>query len=81
MAYRTTGQMLLSVAVSVEMLAAIDSKRGRATRSAFVRESSADHLKISRDLAIAPDRTGKGGRPKKALSTVESANRKNAIAS
>ena len=81
MADRTTGQTLLSVAVSVEMLAAIDEKRGHATRSAFVRESLADHFKISRDLATAPDRTGKGGRPKKPLAAVERAGSKNAIAS
>lgn len=46
------------------MLDAIDDKRGTVTRSAFVRECLAKYLGLDAVFAAAPDRTGKGGRPK-----------------
>ena len=64
-AQRTDGQTLIAVAMTVELLAAIDGKRGVTSRSAFVRESLAKYLQIAPELAAAPDRAGKGGRPKK----------------
>jgi hypothetical protein len=66
-ANRSDGQTLLSVAVTVEMLAAIDAKRGTTPRSVFVRESLAAYLHLPASLAAAPDRSGKGGRPKKTV--------------
>ena len=62
---QTKDQTLLSVAISRQLLAEIDRKRGTTSRSAFVRESLASFLKIDLHLAAAPDRTGKGGRPPK----------------
>lgn len=63
----TNDQTLLSVAVSRQLLAEIDRKRGTTPRSTFVRECLATYLKIDLRLAAAPDRAGKGGRPKKAV--------------
>ena len=61
---RSPGQALIAVALDEQLLAAIDRKRGTTNRSQFIRESLAKFLGISINLAAAPDRTGKGGRPK-----------------
>lgn len=63
---RSPGQTLIGVAVDSVFLAQIDAKRGSQSRSAFVRMCLANYLQLPEALAAAPDRTGKGGRPKKA---------------
>lgn len=62
---RSPGQTLIGVAVDEKLLAAIDKKRGGLTRSAFVRQAIGNFLGVAGDLLNAPDRTGKGGRPRK----------------
>ncbi len=62
---RSPGQTLIGVAVDEKLLQAIDLKRGGMTRSAFVRQAIGNFLGVSGELLDAPDRTGKGGRPKK----------------
>jgi hypothetical protein len=64
---RSPGQTLIGVAVDEHLLDAIDKNRGGLTRSAFVRNAIGKYLGISGDVLHAPDRTGKGGRPKKNL--------------
>jgi hypothetical protein len=61
---RSDGQTLLTVAVDQNLLEAIDAKRRHENRSAFVRRVICEHLNIDLALSAAPDRTGKGGRPK-----------------
>lgn len=52
------------MAVDEKLLRAIDKRRGGLTRSAFVRQAIGNYLGVSGELLNAPDRTGKGGRPK-----------------
>ena len=68
---RSPGQTLIGVAVDATFLREIDAKRGGLSRSAFVRMCLAKYLNIPESLAAAPDRTGKGGRPKKELEAVK----------
>jgi hypothetical protein len=62
---RSPGQTLIAVALDKNFLEEIDRKRGTMNRSQFIRESLARHLGVSLVHAAAPDRTAKGGRPKK----------------
>jgi hypothetical protein len=68
---RSDGQTLIGVAVDARLLAAIDKKRGVVNRSTFIREMLVDYLRLPKELAAAPDRTGKGGRPRKSAERSE----------
>jgi len=63
--------------VDAEFLAEIDRARGGKSRSDFLREAIYNYLrslgyKVPESLKYAPDRTGKGGRPRKAISSKQS---------
>lgn len=79
---RAAGQSLVGCHVSSEFLDEIDRARRGKSRSDFLREALYDQLKrmgytLPEALKFAPDRTGKGGRPKKAvLSPVEAEGKK-----
>lgn len=60
---RTKGQTRITISLSEVFLEAIDKRRGTVSRSEFVRRSVAEALGLGEDLAAAPDRVGKGGRP------------------
>lgn len=62
---RSPGQTLVAFSLDKELEKAIDSARGGKSRSQFIREALAMKLGVSLHLAEAPDRAGKGGRPKK----------------
>ncbi len=67
---RAAGQSLVGCHVSSEFLSEIDRARGGKSRSDFLREALYDHLKrmgytLPEAAKFAPDRSGKGGRPKK----------------
>ncbi len=68
---RAAGKSLVGCHVDAAFLAEIDRARGGKSRSDFLREALYEHLKalgiqIPERLKHAPDRSGKGGRPKKA---------------
>lgn len=78
---RASGQSLIGCHVDAQFLAEIDAARGGKSRSDFLREALYDYLKkLGYDLPpawkYAPDRTGKGGRPKKFLTAVPGAGKK-----
>jgi hypothetical protein len=65
--------VFIGLPVDAELLAAIDKQRGPKSRSLFIREAIYKDLDemgvgLSPDIVRAPDRVGKGGRPKKILS-------------
>lgn len=67
---RANGQVLIGCHVDAAFAAAIDRARGGKSRSDFLREALFSYLAscgitIPEALKYAPDRTGKGGRPKK----------------
>lgn len=72
---RAAGKSLVGCHIDDEFLAAIDQARGGKSRSDFFREAIFDYLKtlgikLPETLKYAPDRTGKGGRPKKVIEEV-----------
>lgn len=67
---RAPGQVFIGFPVDAELLAAIDKQRGPKSRSLFIREAIFKDLEemgvgLSPQIVRAPDRVGKGGRPKK----------------
>lgn len=65
---RSAGQTLIGVAIDESLLAQIDRARGELSRSAFVRQALGKFLGLSGAITQAPDRAGKGGRPRKIAS-------------
>jgi len=65
---RSAGQTLIGVAIDESLLAQIDRARGESSRSAFVRQALGKYLGLSGAITQAPDRAGKGGRPRKVAS-------------
>jgi len=66
---RTNTQKLLTLHVDAELFDAAERCRGRASRSQWIRQAIAEKvvregIKLSEDAVFAPDRSGKGGRPK-----------------
>ena len=64
-------QKMIGVRVDDELLEEIDRVRGAMSRSDFVRMAAYNALKeagseLPESVTAAPDRAGKGGRPKKA---------------
>jgi hypothetical protein len=64
---RSAGQTLIGVAIDESLLVQIDKARGELSRSAFVRQALGKYLGLSGAITQAPDRAGKGGRPRKVL--------------
>lgn len=68
---RATGQTLIGCHLDAEFVTAIDTARAQRTRSQFLREAlytylrETCHMEIPSHLMYAPDRAGKGGRPRK----------------
>lgn len=68
---RAAGKSLVGCHVDDIFAAEIDRARGRKSRSDFLREALYDYLKekhrttLPASVKYAPDRAGKGGRPKK----------------
>lgn len=68
---RAPGKSLVGCHVDDTFLAAIDQARGGKSRSDFLREAIHAYLakkgyELPESLKYGPDRTGKGGRPRKA---------------
>lgn len=63
---RSPGQKLIAFPLDGELLAELDKVRGSVNRSQFIREALAAKLGIKLDIAVAPDRAGKGGPKKRA---------------
>ena len=68
---RASGQSLIGCHIDAQFLAEIDEARGGKSRSDFLREALFIYLKemgysLPDAFKYAPDRTGKGGRIKKA---------------
>jgi hypothetical protein len=71
-------QQLIGFRVGPELLDEIDRKRGRLSRSEFLRQAVFAELKdlgsdLNEEATTAPDRKGKGGRPRKRIQTPEKA--------
>jgi hypothetical protein len=70
---RATGQTLIGVHLDAEFVAAIDRARGGKSRSQFLREvlflyvTKECRIHLPENFMHAPDRAGKGGRPKKTV--------------
>jgi hypothetical protein len=70
---RATGQTLIGCHLDGDFVEAIDRARHGKTRSQFLREALFGYLqnecgiKLPRSIMYAPDRAGKGGRPKKVI--------------
>lgn len=68
---RASGQTLIGCHLNEEFVAAIDAARGSKSRSQFLREALYLYLRdhhrrdLPERLKHAPDRKGKGGRPRK----------------
>lgn len=69
---RGEGQHLVALAIHEDILKEVERSRKKAgrDRSTFIREALIDYLNargasLNPELAFAPDRTGKGGRPRK----------------
>ena len=66
---RSENQTLIAFAVDANLLAVIDAERGSLARSAWIRLALVKALTEAGydvgHLAAAPDRAGKGGRPRK----------------
>jgi hypothetical protein len=65
-------QQLIALRVDSKLLAEIDDKRGRLSRSEFLRNAVYAELQemgstLPASITAAPDRAGKGGRPKKVV--------------
>jgi hypothetical protein len=65
-------QQLIALRVDPQLLAEIDAKRGRKSRSEFLRDAvyaelEAQGTSLPSSITAAPDRAGKGGRPKKVV--------------
>jgi hypothetical protein len=68
---RDPNQVFIGAFLDRELVFALDSGRGSLSRSAFVREALVEKLqrcgvRVRAGISDAPDRTGKGGRPRKA---------------
>lgn len=68
---KTERQQLIALRVDAALLAEIDAKRGRVSRSEFLRnavyaELQSQGTELPASVTAAPDRAGKGGRPRKA---------------
>lgn len=66
----TTKQKFVGLWIDGDIASKIEAQRGRLPISQFVRDAIVDHLAslgivVPRDKALAPDRAGKGGRPRK----------------
>ena len=69
---RAAGKSLVGCHVDARFLAEIDRKRGTKSRSDFLREALYEYLgstTLPASITAAPDRAGKGGRPRKPLET------------
>jgi Arc/MetJ-type ribon-helix-helix transcriptional regulator len=72
---RTSGQKLLPIPASQEFINALDGairQLGYVSRSQFIRDAVCEKLTsmgvpMDRELALAPSRIGKGGRPRKVV--------------
>jgi hypothetical protein len=69
---KTERQQLIALRVDAALLAEIDAKRGRVSRSEFLRnavyaELQAQGTELPATVTAAPDRAGKGGRPRKVV--------------
>jgi hypothetical protein len=69
---KTERQQLIALRVDADLLAEIDAKRGRVSRSEFLRNAVYAELQalgtdLPANVTAAPDRAGKGGRPRKIL--------------
>jgi hypothetical protein len=68
---RATGQTLIGCHLDADFVAAIDRARKGRSRSQFLREalhyylSECCGIRLAEEKKHAPDRTGKGGRPRK----------------
>lgn len=67
---KTERQQLIALRVDADLLAEIDAKRGRVSRSEFLRNAVYAELQslgtdLPASVTAAPDRAGKGGRPRK----------------
>jgi hypothetical protein len=68
---RGSNQKLISLHVEEELYEAAEKSRGRVNRSQWIRDAIVEKLKregipLPEGIELAPDRAGKGGRPKKA---------------
>jgi hypothetical protein len=74
---RASGQILIGCHLDAEFVAAIDKARQGKSRSQFLREvlfwyvTQQCKISLPASMMHAPDRTGKGGRPRKALKPAE----------
>jgi hypothetical protein len=74
---RASGQTLIGCHLDADFVAAIDKARQGKSRSQFLREvlfwyvTKECRINLPAHLMHAPDRTGKGGRPKKLVAVEE----------
>jgi hypothetical protein len=73
---RADGQILIGAALDAGMIATMDKLRGGVTRSQYVRQAIAEKMqaegyKVPQEWIYAPDRTGRGGRPKKSEMNIQ----------